>query len=205
MVPTTGLEPINRVFSPLPTLASFSVFIAHKVTSTINLFKHYVCIFGKSWEEKRVQIVCKETGCANFVQTKLAPESVQTCAKILACRGVWLACGAFRPSPRGQAPIAIALRLSAALVTQQRGLDARPVKKYATANFDVRNFSSRTPRKNSPARNRQPRQQLFLVNEASLTRRRLFWFAIHGGIFPHFRSRSARFPNKINFALFHPE
>ena len=81
MVPTTGLEPINRVFSPLPTLASFSVFIAHKVTSTINLFKHYVCIFGKSWEEKRVQIVCKETGCANFVQTKLAPESVQTLCK----------------------------------------------------------------------------------------------------------------------------
>jgi hypothetical protein len=27
-VPTTGLEPINRVFSPLPTLASFGVFIA---------------------------------------------------------------------------------------------------------------------------------------------------------------------------------
>ena len=48
MVPTTGLEPINRVFSPLPTLASFSVFIAHTVTTVFNDFKHYLCIFGKS-------------------------------------------------------------------------------------------------------------------------------------------------------------
>ena len=81
MVPTTGLEPINRVFSPLPMIASFSVFIAHTVTSIANHFKHYLCICGKSREENRVQIVCKKTGCANLVQTKLAPDSVQTCAK----------------------------------------------------------------------------------------------------------------------------
>jgi hypothetical protein len=42
MVPTTGLEPVNRVFSPLPTLASFSVFIAHKVTNKFNVCKHYL-------------------------------------------------------------------------------------------------------------------------------------------------------------------
>jgi hypothetical protein len=47
VVPTTGLEPINKVFSPLPTLASFSVFIAHTVTSTFNFCKHYLCLFGK--------------------------------------------------------------------------------------------------------------------------------------------------------------
>jgi len=28
-----------------------------------------------------VQIVCKKTGCANFVQIELAPESVQTLCK----------------------------------------------------------------------------------------------------------------------------
>ena len=40
VVPTTGLEPINRVFSPLPAIASFSVFIAHKVTGLFNDCKH---------------------------------------------------------------------------------------------------------------------------------------------------------------------
>jgi hypothetical protein len=75
-------------------LASFSVFIAHKVTINSNIYKQYLCFYGKWREEKRVQNVCKEIGCANFVQTKLAPESVQTCAKILACRGAWLAFGA---------------------------------------------------------------------------------------------------------------
>jgi hypothetical protein len=81
MVPTTGLEPIKRVFSPLPTLASFSVFIAHTVTAVFNDCKHYLCIFGKSREENLVQFMCKKSGCANFVQTKLAPESVQTLCK----------------------------------------------------------------------------------------------------------------------------
>jgi hypothetical protein len=41
-----------------------------------------MCIFGKRREEKRVQNVCKKTGCANFVQTKLDPKSVQTCANL---------------------------------------------------------------------------------------------------------------------------
>jgi len=123
MVPTTGLEPINGVFSPLPMIASFSVFIAHTVTEVFNEFKHYLCIFGKSWEEKRVQIVCKEPGCANFVQAKLAPKSVQACAKILARRGAWRAFGASRSSLAGQSSVpeqnrpAIVLRLSAALVS----------------------------------------------------------------------------------------
>jgi hypothetical protein len=40
-----------------------------------------MCIFGKRREEKRVQIVCKKGDCANFVQIKLAPESVQTLCK----------------------------------------------------------------------------------------------------------------------------
>ena len=101
MVPTTGLEPINGLFSPLPMIASGCVFIALQYTRTSNDCKHYMCIFGKRREENRVQTVCKKTDCANFVQTKLAPESVQTCAKILACRGAWLACGASRP-PSGR-------------------------------------------------------------------------------------------------------
>jgi hypothetical protein len=82
MVPTTGLEPINGVFSPLPMIASFNVFIAHTVTRISNHFKHYLCICGKSREENRVQIVCKKTVCANFVQANVTPDSVQTCAKI---------------------------------------------------------------------------------------------------------------------------
>ena len=107
VVPTTGLEPINGVFSPLPMLASFSIFIAHTVTRISNNFKYNLCLCGKSREEKRVQNVCKEIGCANFVQTKLAPESVQTCAKILACRGARPASGASTPSPGGKTPFAI--------------------------------------------------------------------------------------------------
>lgn len=50
-------------------IASSCVFIALQYTQTINVCKHYVCIFGKRREEKRVQIMCKETVCANFVQT----------------------------------------------------------------------------------------------------------------------------------------
>src|SRR5664279_5694511 len=82
MGPTTGLEPINRVFSPLPMIASSCVFIALQYTRIGNVCKHFMCIFGKRREENHVQIVCKQGGCANFVQTKLTPESVQTCAKI---------------------------------------------------------------------------------------------------------------------------
>jgi hypothetical protein len=47
MAPEVGLESKNRVFSPLPTLASVSVFITHMVTAVFNDFKHYQCIFGK--------------------------------------------------------------------------------------------------------------------------------------------------------------
>ena len=64
-----GFEPTFRAFSPLPMIASSCVFIALQYTQTINVCKHYVCIFGKRREEKRVQIMCKETVCANFVQT----------------------------------------------------------------------------------------------------------------------------------------
>src|SRR5664279_4082224 len=102
MGPTTGLEPINRVFSPLPMIASSCVFIAIQYTRIGNVCKHFMCIFGKRREENHVQIVCKQGGCANFVQTKLTPESVQTCAKNLARRGAWLACDASRPSSGGQ-------------------------------------------------------------------------------------------------------
>jgi hypothetical protein len=98
MVPTTGIEPINSVFSPLPMIASSCVFIALQYTRIGNVCKHFMCIFGKRREENHVQIVCKQGGCANFVQTKLTPESVQTCAKNLARRGAWLACDASRPS-----------------------------------------------------------------------------------------------------------
>jgi len=76
-----GFEPTFRVFSPLPMIASSCVFIAFQYTQTINVCKHYLCICGKRREEKRVQIVCKKGGCANFVQIKLAPESVQTLCK----------------------------------------------------------------------------------------------------------------------------
>jgi len=62
-------------------IASGCVFIALQYTRTSNDYKHYMCIFGKRREEKRVQIVCKKGGCANFVQIELAPESVQTLCK----------------------------------------------------------------------------------------------------------------------------
>jgi hypothetical protein len=74
-------------------------------------------------------------------------------------------------------------RLAAALITQQRGLYARPVKQDASpAQPHAWNFAGRAPRKESPARNGQPRQQLFFVNEAIFTGRRLFWFATHAKI-----------------------
>ena len=63
-----GFEPTFRAFSPLPMIASSCVFIAFQYTQTINVCKHFMCICGKRREEKRVQIVCKEDGCANFVQ-----------------------------------------------------------------------------------------------------------------------------------------
>jgi hypothetical protein len=40
-----------------------------------------MCICGKRREEKRVQNVCEKGDCANFVQIKLDPESVQTLCK----------------------------------------------------------------------------------------------------------------------------
>ena len=92
------------------------------------------------------------------------------------------------------------------LITQQRGLDARPVKQDATpAKPHARDFAGRAPVEQSAAADRQFRQQLFFVNEAPLTRRRLFRFDIHGRIFPDCRSRSARFPNKMNSAFSYPE
>ncbi len=42
-----GLEPINWVFSPLPMIASFSVFISRTVTDIASVYKHYLCIYGK--------------------------------------------------------------------------------------------------------------------------------------------------------------
>jgi hypothetical protein len=62
-------------------IASSCVFIALQYTRIGNVFKHFMCILGKRREEKRVQIVCKKGGCANFVQIKLDPESVQTLCK----------------------------------------------------------------------------------------------------------------------------
>jgi len=53
-----------------------------------------LCIFGKLREEKRVQIVCKKGGCANFVQIELAPESVQTLCKDFGLP--WRAAGLWR-------------------------------------------------------------------------------------------------------------
>lgn len=129
MVPTTGLEPINMGFSPLPALASFSMFISYMVTTIASVFKHYLCICGKWREENLVQILCNQTGCANLVQTKLGSDSVQTCAKI------WPAVAhgwpLTRPDHRRKGKAAsedkiapaIVLRLSASLVPQQRGLD----------------------------------------------------------------------------------
>jgi len=92
------------------------------------------------------------------------------------------------------------------LVTQQRGLDARPVKQDAPpAQPHAGDFAGRTPVEQRAAADWQFCQQLFFVNEDCLTRRRLFWFAIHGRIFADYRSRFARFSNKMNFAFFHPE
>ena len=82
MVPTTGLEPINRVFSPLPALASFSVFITHKVTTIISKYKHKLRISGKSREENSVQIACKKLAVQTLCKAEFAPDSVQTCARV---------------------------------------------------------------------------------------------------------------------------
>ena len=88
------------------------------------------------------------------------------------------------------------------LVTQQRGLDAWPVKQDATpADLHTRDFAGRAPVEQCATADWQSRQQLFFVNEVHLTRRHLFWFAIHGRIFPDCQSHSARFPNKMNFAF----
>ena len=76
-----GLEPAKAPFTVFPVSDSSLPFITLQYTRIGNLCKHFLCIFGKLWEEKRVQIVCKKTGCANFVQTELAPESVQTLCK----------------------------------------------------------------------------------------------------------------------------
>jgi hypothetical protein len=75
-------------------IASLSVFISHTVTDIASVYKHYLCIYGKSREENSVQTVCKKADCASFVQVIFAPDSVQACAKILARRGAWLASGA---------------------------------------------------------------------------------------------------------------
>jgi len=53
-------------------IASFGVFITHDFTTITSIYKLFLCIFGKLWEENRVQIACNKTGCANFVQKKLA-------------------------------------------------------------------------------------------------------------------------------------
>ena len=79
-------------------IASFSVFIAHIVTSIINQFKHYLCIIGKSREENRVQIVCKKPS----VQTLCKPNSPRILCKLVqrhpdrlcACISVWFGRGA---------------------------------------------------------------------------------------------------------------
>jgi len=62
-------------------IASSCVFIALQYTRIGNVCKHYMCICGKRREEKRVQNVCEKGDCANFVQIKLDPESVQTLCK----------------------------------------------------------------------------------------------------------------------------
>ncbi len=79
MVPTTGLEPINRVFSPLPTLASFSVFIAYLVTPLDCVCKCFPCIRRKQWEEKLVRNCALVRSCAGADKR---PQSVRSCAVV---------------------------------------------------------------------------------------------------------------------------
>ena len=68
MVPTTGLEPINMVFSPLLKLASFGVFITHRVTRIANVFKYNMAFTGNGGKKTvcklcarkvTVQVLCK--------------------------------------------------------------------------------------------------------------------------------------------------
>ncbi len=71
-------------------------------------------------------------------------------------------------------------RLSAVLVTQQRGFHARPVKQdSASTQPHTGNFAGRAPVEQRAAADWQPRQQLLLVNEASRAYRSLALFAIH--------------------------
>ncbi len=112
---------------------------------------------------------CKMCARKSAVQTLCKPNSPRNLCKLVqrfwpaVARGWPLA----RPDRRREErPHCLALRLSAALVTQQRGLNARPVKQDATpAKLDEWNFASRSPVEQSAAGDRQPRQQLLLVNE----------------------------------------
>jgi hypothetical protein len=71
-------------------------------------------------------------------------------------------------------------RLSAVLVTQQRSLDAWPVKQDTPpARPHTGDFAGRAPVEQRAAADWQPRQQLLLVNEASFAYQSLALFAIH--------------------------
>ena len=71
-------------------------------------------------------------------------------------------------------------RLAAVLVTQQRSLDAWPVKQDAPpAQPHTGDYAGRTPVEQRAAADWQPRQQLLLVNEASFAYQSLALFAIH--------------------------
>ena len=89
----------------------------------------------------------------------------------------------------------------ASLPPQQSALHTCPVVQATSSDFDMGDDSLGFPIAQCPAADWQFRQQLFFVNEVHLTRRHLFWFAIHGRIFPDCQSHSARFPNKMNFAF----
>jgi hypothetical protein len=79
VVPTTGLESINSLFSPLPVVASSGMFIAHTVTNKTNIYKHYMSFNGQDWVKILVQMVCNFDSCANRVQT----QSTQNLCKLV--------------------------------------------------------------------------------------------------------------------------
>lgn len=76
------------------------------------------------------------------------------------------ACGSGKPPAR--ASNICCLRQTSPLPPQERALHARPVVKAPSADFDVGQKSLRFPVAQSATADWQPRQQLLLVNEASL-------------------------------------
>ena len=161
--------------------------------------KSTLCVILGSGGKKTV---CKPCARKVDVQTLCKHNSPRNLCKLVqmyhdrlnAFISLWFGRGASRSSAGRKGSVrehnrpTIVLRLSTALVTQQRGFDARPVKQDARpAQSHTRNFAGYAPVEQCAATDWQPRQQLLLVNEASLACRCLAFFSADAN-FSHARA-----------------